>query len=263
MGEKKRRVLAWVSGGAASVVAAKLAIAKYGHDRVLLVRCETGNEDEDNARFERDASAWLGKETTILKAEKFDNVVDCWIKRKFMAGPNGAPCTTHMKVEPRLAFQHPTDIHVFGYTEDRADVARFEKLRETYFELTVEAPLIDVRVSKASALAIVERAGLTLPRSYAMGFPNANCLQTGCVKATSPDYWSLFRARFPERFERMAALSRQIGARLVRINDERRFLDALPVDWPMLSPIAPSCDFLCAIAEDEILSPGPDKGRGE
>lgn len=247
-----KRVLAWVSGGAASVVAAKLAIAKYGHDRVVLVRCETGNEDEDNARFERDASVWLGKETTLLKAERFDNVVDCWINRKFMAGPNGAPCTTHMKVEPRLAFQRPTDIHVFGYTEDKPDIARFNKLRETYFELTIEAPLIEERLSKAAALAIIERAGIALPRTYAMGFPNANCLQTGCVKATSPDYWSLFRARFPDRFDRMAALSRQIGARLVRIHDERRFLDELPEGWPTLSPLAPSCDFLCAIAEQEM-----------
>lgn len=245
------RILAWVSGGAASIVAAKLAISRYG-DRVELVRCETGNEDEDNHRFERDCEAWLGRKVTILRAERFESVWEVWQKRRYISGINGAACTTHMKVEPRLAFQRPTDTHVFGYTADSSDVSRFVKLRETYFELTVEAPLIDAHLTKASVLQMVENAGLRLPRSYAMGFPNANCLGTGCAKAQSPAYWSLYRHHFPDRFARTAAFSRELGVRMVRIKGERRFLDELPADWPMLDPIVPSCDFLCQIAEQEI-----------
>lgn len=246
------RVLAWVSGGAASVVAAKLAMSQYGESRVELVRCETGNEDPDNHRFEADACQWLGKTVTLLRSSNYASVWDVWQKRRYMAGIEGAPCTMEMKVEPRLAYQRPTDIHVFGYTADAADVRRFEKLRDTYFELDVRAPLIEAGITKAATLAMVERAGIKLPRSYAMGFPNANCLQTGCVKATSPDYWALYRHHFPDRFKRTAALSRELGARLVRVNGQRVFLDELPEDWPMREPTAPACDFLCQLAEKEM-----------
>lgn len=129
---------------------------------------------------------------------------------------------------------------------------RFEKLRDTYFELTVEAPLISAGLNKAATLQMVENAGIALPRSYAMGFPNANCLKSGCCKATSPGYWSLYRHHFPTEFDLTAAFSRSIGKKLVRINNERRFLDELPPGWPMADALVPACDFLCAIAEMEM-----------
>jgi hypothetical protein len=243
------RTLIWVSGGAASMVAAHLVL-RYNPD-ALLVRCETGNEDEDNARFEADACKWLNTCVIKLRSDTYKDVPDVWERRKFMAGPTGAPCTTHMKVMPRLAFQRPSDTHVFGYTADASDVARFERLKSNYFELKVRAPLIEAGITKAGTLAMIERAGIALPRTYAMGFPNANCLQTGCVKATSPDYWSLLRLRFPERFTAMAERSRRLGVRLSRINDERVFIDEIPADWPVTQAVAPACDFLCHIAEQE------------
>lgn len=251
----QRRVLAWVSGGAASVVAAKLAIRIYGADRVQLVRCETGNEDQDNHRFEREASLWLGKDVTLLHSERYDSVWDVWQRRRYMAGPGGAPCTMFMKVEPRLVYQRPDDIHIFGYTADLRDKKRFETLRDTYFELTVRAPLVESGITKAATLAMIQNAGIELPRSYEMGFPNANCLGTGCVKASSPSYWALYRQHFPDRFQRMADYSRELGKRLVQIGGRRRFLDELPADWPTLKPVAPACDFLCQHAERDIEAP--------
>jgi hypothetical protein len=169
-----------------------------------------------------------------------------------MAGIDGAPCTAAMKITLRLAFQLPTDIHVFGYTADGADVERFDRLKANYPELTVRAPLIDRGITKAAALAMVQSWGIDPPRSYAMGFPNANCLQTGCVKATSPAYWSLYRLRFPDNFARTAAYAREIGARLTRINNERIFIDEIPADWPTTNPIVPACDFLCHIASMDL-----------
>ena len=215
-------------------------------------RCETGNEDEDNERFERDLIRRLNRPVTILRSDEYDSVPDVWRRRKYMAGIAGAPCTTEMKVAPRLAFQRPYDVHVFGYTADAGDVTRFDRLKANYPELKVCAPLIDAGVTKAGTLAIVEGWGIALPRTYALGFPNANCLQTGCVKATSPDYWALLRKVFPDRFASTAALSREIGARLARIGDTRIFIDEIPPDWPTLNPIAPACDFLCHLAEQDI-----------
>lgn len=249
------RTLIWWSTGAASYAAAKLALRKY--PEALIVRCETENEDEDNYRFEYDAMRRLNRNVTILKSDEYESVPDVWDRRKYMSGPSGAPCTAIMKIAPRLAFQRPTDRHIFGYTADADDVKRLKRLRENFFELDIEAPLVDAGVTKAGTLAMVERDGLTLPRTYRMGFPCANCLQTGCAKATSPDYWSLFRKQFPERFEQTARLSRRLGARLTRINNERIFIDEIPDDWPTLNPIAPVCDFLCALADDtDMTRPG-------
>lgn len=247
MGE--RRTIIWWSTGAASAIMARLALREDPES--IIARCETENEDPDNYRFEADVMRWLNRSVTVLKSDKYSSVWDVWQKRRYMSGVAGAPCTAEMKVAPRLAFQRPDDVHVFGYTADAEDVARFERLQETYFELTVRAPLIDSGITKASALEMIQRAGIELPRSYAMGFPNANCLQTGCVKATSPDYWSLYRRHFPEAFARTAAYAREIGCRLTRINDERMFIDEIPADWPMTKPIVPACDFLCALAEME------------
>lgn len=244
------RTLCWVSMGAASIIAARIELR--GNPDAILVRCDTGNEDEDNYRFEADCVRWLNAPVTVLRSDEYENVIDVWEDRKFMSGPHGAPCTSEMKIAPRLAFQRPTDIHVFGYTADRGDVDRYGRLKANYPELRTKAPLIEAGVTKAATIAMLQNAGIAPPRTYAMGFPNANCLQTGCVKATSPDYWSLFRLHFPDRFAAMAERSRRIGARLTRINDERIFIDEIPADWPTTQPIAPACDFLCALAEMDM-----------
>lgn len=251
------RTLIWWSTGAASAVCARMILREQ--PEAIIARCETNNEDPDNYRFEADVMRRLNRTVTLLHSEKYASVWDVWQGERYMAGNDGAPCTREMKIAPRLAFQRPTDIHVFGYTADAKDVNRFETLKANYPELTVRAPLIDRGITKAATLAMVEDWGIALPRSYAMGFPNANCLETGCVKATSPDYWSLYRLRKPENFARTAAYAREIGARLTRINDERIFIDEIPADWPTTNPIAPACDFLCHIAEQELALTAPER----
>ncbi|PWG73751.1 hypothetical protein DF186_21435, partial [Enterococcus hirae] len=81
---------------------------------------------------------------------------------------------------------------------------------------------------KEGALAMVERAGVAMPEMYRLGFHNNNCIP--CVKATSPDYWALVRKTHPDEFQRMVELSRRLGVRLARINDERIFIDEIPDD---------------------------------
>ena len=245
--EKVTRTLIWFSMGAASAVAARLALRDQPD--AILVRCETGNEDTDNHRFEADIVRWLNRSVTVLQSEKYQSVPEVWEKRRYMAGIDGASCTTEMKVIPRLEFQRPTDRHVFGYTADAADLTRFNRLKDNYPELTVSAPLISAGITKAACLAMIERAGIALPRTYAMGFPNANCMRSGCVKATSPDYWALYRKHFPLEFAATAATARGLNVRLARISGERVFIDEIPDDWPTLNPIVPACDFLCALAE--------------
>ena len=52
----------------------------------------------------------------------------------------------------------------------------------------------------------------------------------------------------------MVVLSRKLGARLARVKGERVFIDEGPWDHPTTEPIAPECDFLCQLAEQEFTA---------
>jgi len=237
------RTVSWFGLGAASAVATKLMLLE---GPVTIAYCDTGAEHPDNARFLRDCEAWFGQPVEILASDTYADTWAVWEKRRYLAGIDGAPCTAAMKVEPRLAFQRPDDVHVFGYTADGPDVARGVRLREHHFDLTVRTPLIERGLTKEACLAMVKGVGIELPTMYKLGFHNNNCIP--CVKATSPSYWALIRRHFPEKFDRMAKLSRELDVRLCRINDVRTFIDEIPEDHPVTNPISPACDFLCHIA---------------
>lgn len=241
---KHRRLLSWFSCGAASAIATKLSPAS------IPVYCETGAEHPDNERFLKDCEKWFGRSVVRLKSDKYADTWDVWEKKRYLAGISGAPCTVALKVEPRLTFQKPTDTHIFGYTADAPDMTRANRLRETYPEMTIQTPLIERGLNKAACLDMVQRAGISLPPMYALGFSSNNCQP--CVKATSPDYWSLVRKHFPDKFSRMAKLARELNVRLCRMDGERRFIDEIPADHPTTNPVQPSCDFLCHIAEMDI-----------
>lgn len=238
------RRIAWFSCGAASAVAAKIS------NPDLIAYCETGSEDEDNSRFMRDCEPWFGKSITRLDNGIYKDTWDVWSKRRYIAGINGAPCTGELKVNPRLAFQEPDDTHIFGYTADAGDIQRAEALRENWPDLRIETPLIERGITKAACFNLIENAGIRLPRVYAMGFPNANCIP--CGKATSPAYWALVRQQFPSEFDRMAKLSRELGARLTRLNGTRAFIDEIPEGHPVTKAEAPECDFLCSLVDQEL-----------
>jgi hypothetical protein len=238
------RKIGWFSCGAASAVAVKLTDAEP-------IYCDTGAEHPDNARFMEDCRLWFGRSLIrVLKSDEYQNTWDVWEKTRWLAGIDGARCSTELKVKPRLAYQGPHDIHIFGYTSDTEDIVRSERLRTNYPELTIQTPLIERGLTKAACLDILIRAGIRPPAMYALGFRNNNCIP--CVKATSASYWALVRKHFPDQFKRMANLSRELGVRLCRINGERAFIDEIPLDHATSDPIQPSCDFLCHIAEQDL-----------
>lgn len=241
----QRRTLSWFSCGAASAVATKLT------PNAIPVYCETGSEHPDNVRFLTDCERWFGRSVERIASDKYADTWAVWEDRRYLAGINGAPCTIELKVAPRLAYQRPDDVHVFGYTADGPDVDRANRLRATYPEMAIRTPLIDRGVTKEACLEMVSRAGIKLPPLYALGFQNNNCLP--CVKATSPAYWALVRKNFPDKFDRMAKLARELDVRLCRIDGERAFIDEIPLDQETTNPLVPSCDFLCAIAEQEFI----------
>lgn len=244
------RTVCWFSAGAASAIATKLVLRDVPD--AVVAYCETKAEHLDNERFRADCVRWFNAPIERLQSDTYSSTWDVWERRMYLAGNAGAPCTVELKVAPRLVWQRPTDIHVFGYTADANDIARAKRLRETYFEMRIETPLIDRGLTKAACIELVERAGIEVPVMYRLGFQNNNCIP--CVKATSPNYWALIRQEFPAEFERMTKLSRDLDVRLCRIKDERKFIDEIPADWPTTEPIQPSCDFLCHMAEQDIAA---------
>jgi hypothetical protein len=107
--------------------------------------------------------------------------------------------------------------------------------------------LIDNKITKQNCFDILLSAGIQLPRIYALGYPNANCI--GCVKATSPTYWNHVREKHPAIFEQRAKQSRQIGAKLVRVDNQRIFLDEL--DPSHMGRPMKNYDFECGIFCEE------------
>ena len=101
---KDQKIVVWFSCGAASAVAAKLTIEKYGKDNEVII-CNTPikEEDEDNRRFLQDIQAWLGQEIFIAMNPKYPDcsAVTVWGERKYMSGIHGAPCTKELKKEAR------------------------------------------------------------------------------------------------------------------------------------------------------------------
>jgi hypothetical protein len=218
------RVVVWYSDGAASAVAAQLALAKYGN-RVRLVKCDTTDDEHpDNLRFRADVEAWLGVPVKLIRSDRYAGIDHVFESTRYMAGIAGARCTTELKKRVREAYQLPDDIHVFGYTVEEKN--RADQFEANYPELSCDWVLIDAFVRKQDCHRILREAGIATPAMYALGFDHNNCL--GCVKATSPGYWNKIRSHFPEVFARRARQSRDINARLVRVEGERVFLDELP-----------------------------------
>lgn len=218
------RVIVWYSDGAASACAAKLAIDKYG-DRVRVIKCDTtGDEHPDNVRFRRDVEQWIGRGVELIRSEKYGNIDDVFETTRYMAGIAGARCTTELKKIPRHAFQRDGDIHIFGYTVEEG--SRVKMFETNHPELICDWILVRQFVRKKDCHRMLREAQIKQPAMYGLGFEHNNCI--GCVKATSPGYWNRVRTHFPGVFERRAKQSREINARLVRVDGARVFLDELP-----------------------------------
>lgn len=223
-------IVCWFSCGAASAVAAKKTLEKYGAiATVRVVNNPVIEEDEDNRRFLSDVENWLGVkiETAVNKNYLSCSAVEVWNKRKYMSGVAGAPCTLELKKMARRQFEDENriDWHVLGFTND--EKKRFDRFVNGERANTLPI-LIEAGLSKQDCFRIIQDAGIELPRVYSMGYTNANCI--GCVKATSPKYWNLVRECHPDVFAARAEQSKRIGAKLVRVRGERVFLNDLEPD---------------------------------
>ena len=226
-----KTIVVWFSCGAASAVAAKLTIEKYGGDNTIrIVNNPIAEEDVDNRRFLLDVEEWLGLpvETATHPDWPSNSAVDIWEWKQYMSGIHGAPCTMYLKKHARYHWEenNHADWNVLGFTLE--EVGRHDRFVLNERDNVIPV-LIDAKLTKADCYMHLLDAGLKLPRIYTeKGYPNANCI--GCVKATSPTYWNHVRKEDPEVFKQRADQSLAIGAKLVRYKGERIQLHELPPD---------------------------------
>jgi len=251
MVEVMPRIVCRYSCGAASAVATKLTLGKYGHDRVWITYSDPGSEHEDNKRFLSDCEVWFEQKVTVLRSEKYADTWAVWEGERFIKGKTGAPCTGLLKRAPTYPVSRPDDVLVFGYTKEERK--RADRFREQNFEQSVEFPLIDAGLSKEDCLAMVQRAGIALPVMYGMGYGHNNCI--GCCKG-GMGYWNKIRKDFPEVFDRMAALQRKLGKNTYFWREK----DGTPIPLDDLAPDRGriedepniECSVSCHEAEDQI-----------
>ncbi len=242
------RTLIWFSAGAASAVAAKLVLDE-GLEDVVIAYTDPGSEHPDNVRFLAECEEWFGHSIERLRSDRYVDTWQVWAERRFLVSPEGALCTAELKKKVRYGFQRPDDVQVFGYTAD--EVERANRFRKQNPDVDLRTPLIEQGVTKAQCLGMLVSAGIALPAMYELGYRNNNCI--GCPKG-GMGYWNMIRRDFPETFDRMAALERELGHTVLRENDPDKpgrisrpvWLDELdPTRGNMLTEPDIECSILC------------------
>ncbi len=209
-------------------------------------------EDSDNRRFLADCEKWFDHPVTVLRDEIYGaSTREVWRRKRFMKSLWGAPCSMHLKREVIDAFCLPDDTHVLGYT---AEEAATRKGVQRMIDAGARVPLIERGLSHSDCLAMIQRAGLKLPRMYELGFNNANCI--GCVKG-GEGYWNLVRKQFPERFQEIVQIQEEIGPSAYlfrnRKTGERYGLKDLNPEAGRHKTELPACSFVCADNEEDLL----------
>lgn len=206
------RVVVGFSCGAASAVAAKVAIERYKDERqVEVVYCDTSHDEHpDNARFLADVERWIERQITRLKNYKYSGIDDVFLTERYIVGQRGAACTKRLKRDMAKRFERPEDLVVLGYTADEGK--RIRDIETSQPSRRFVWVLADAGITKADCYRIIQAAGIELPAMYKLGYDHNNCI--GCVKG-GMGYWNKIRRDFPEVFARRAAIEREVGAQII------------------------------------------------
>ncbi len=217
------RIIVHFSCGAASAVAAKIAVDAYGSTREVQIVNESLAKDEhpDNERFLADVEKWIGRKVIRLSHPKYTTVEECWRGEKYIVGSLGAACTRVMKRELMEAYCRPDDIHVVGFTFD--EPGRIAGIIENNPDRDFLWLLHMGRISKTDCYHILTAAGIALPEMYLLGFDHNNCI--GCCKG-GKGYWNRVRRIFPEIFSARAKIQREFNVGF-RSGNTYFFLDEL------------------------------------
>lgn len=203
------------SGGAASYLAAKRVVERFGADEVLLVTADTQSEADDWRSFVEEAGKRLGCLHVILS-----RYMDIWELAEYMSAiPNVRMgfCSRILKkelVDEFLENQFPSSgiTQYFGF--DWSEEHRLDNLRLRKPDDDIEAPLMWKPVAgHREAIAAIGADGLPMPMAYQLGLPHNNCLKYGCVKG-GHSYWEKLYEVLPDAFARSEAAEAKIRERI-------------------------------------------------
>ena len=214
------------------------------------VYCRVKEESEDNLRFLNQFTAKTGIHVKVIGDQDMDcSIYNVFLKRKFIKGPTGAPCTMVLKKHVRKAYQKPGDIQVFGYTIDEED--RANRFIDSNNDVATDFILIDNEITKPDCMEWFQSQGFVLPIMYQLGYPNNNCI--GCVKG-GMGYWNAIRKDFPDAFERMAKLERTLGHAVNKDKDGPVYLDELdPKRGNFQRDVPTDCGFTCEWQQQKLF----------
>lgn len=235
---REKLKVCWLSARVSSFVAGYLAkeVDEY-------IYIDIDNQHPDSMRFIKDCEKALERPIKILRSPymSVENVIKQF---QYINGVYGAKCTQILKKRVRKEWEseHKNyDItYVWGF--DFNEKKRAERLNESMPEFNHEYPLIDRCLTKQDAHAILDRLGIKRPAMYDLGYQNNNCV--GCVKG-GMGYWNKIRKDFPDVFDRMAKLEREVGHSCIN----GVYLDELdPNKGRIEDEIMQDCGIMCYLA---------------
>lgn len=255
---REPRIASQFSCGVASAVATRLILAQYPPERVVILRAWLADEHEDNDRFAADCERWFGHPIITFADWKYKaSAQEVFRRKRFIKGRNGAPCRKVLKGDVLDALSLPDDIFVLGFTIEETD--RVDQFLDANNGRRILTPLIDKNLCKADCLAIIERAGITLPAMYLLGYNNNNCKT--CPKG-GEGYFNRQRVDFQESFERLCQIQEAIGPGSYLFRDrttgERYSLRNLPPDKGRHKEPDISCSAFCMMAEEDMAGARDD-----
>ena len=231
--------VSWFSAGVSSAVATWLEIGRV--QRIIYTHID--DQHEDTLRFVRDCERWWNRSVEIIQAQ-LKTVEEACLYRQFVNGPGGASCTRMLKRELRKQWENKTQFfnrfrYVWGF--DMNETNRADDIRDAMREHEHVFPLIERKISKREAHAIIAAHGIKRPEMYDLGYPNNNCV--GCVKGGA-GYWNKIRVDFPKVFAKRAAMERAIGGTCLN----GTYLDELdPAAGRDVGPVVPECGVACEL----------------
>lgn len=210
----------------------------------IYIYIDIDNQHPDSMRFIKDCEKVLGKPVLILRS-RYKSVENVIKQFRFISSAYGAKCTEVLKKRVRKEWEDAHkdyDItYVWGF--DCNEMHRADRLVETMTQFNHEFPLIDHNLTKQDAHGLLANLGIKRPMMYDLGYSNNNCI--GCVKG-GMGYWNKIRVDFPEVFDRMAKLEREIGHSCLN----GIYLDELDPDrGRMEDEILEDCGIFCMIAD--------------
>lgn len=190
------------SGGLASFAAAGRVLERYGKERVNLWFFDTLIEDNDSYRFLDDCEANF--DLRIHRLTEGRNPWQVFRDERFIGNSRAPLCNRVIKrqfLERLLKSTYPRKDVVLHFGLEPSERNRMELVTNKWRKkgYRVDFPLSwNPSLCRGGITEAVQKAGITPPRLYALGFRHNNC-GGACVKAGLRQ-WALLWRVLPDRY---------------------------------------------------------------